>query len=86
MNIKMGWEKPEKKFPDFLLFITFFPKFLSGPIERSNHFFPQLKIVQSFNGQQVTEGMKTALFGFFKKIVIANQLSPFLFFNLHIKI
>lgn len=74
INIKMGWEKPEKKFEDFLLYIVFYPKFLSGPIERSNHFLPQLKINKSFNEHQVTEGLRIALFGFFKKVVIANQL------------
>jgi alginate O-acetyltransferase complex protein AlgI len=78
INIKMGWEKPEKKFMDFLLYISFFPKFLSGPIERSNHFLPQLKINKSFNEQQVTDGLRIALFGFFKKIAIANPLAPYI--------
>ncbi|MCF8380856.1 MAG: hypothetical protein K9H49_14885 [Bacteroidales bacterium] len=79
INIKRGWEKPEKKLLDFLLYITFFPKFLSGPIERSNHFLPQLKSAISFNEQQVSEGLKIALFGFFKKVVIANQLGRIVF-------
>jgi alginate O-acetyltransferase complex protein AlgI len=74
INIKMGWEKPENKFLNFLLYIIFYPKFLSGPIERSNHFLPQLKLIKSFNEQNVAEGLRIALFGFFKKIVIANQL------------
>ncbi len=73
-NIKMGWEKPEKQFPSFLLYIIFYPKFLSGPIERSNHFLPQLKEFKAFSSQQVTEGFRIALLGFFKKVVIANQL------------
>jgi alginate O-acetyltransferase complex protein AlgI len=78
INVKMGWEKPENKFLNFLLYITFYPKFLSGPVERSNHFLPQLKINQSFNEQQVSDGLRIALVGFFKKIAIANQLSPFI--------
>lgn len=73
----MGWEQPEKKYKDFLLFITFYPKFISGPIERSNHFLPQLKVNHPFNRQQVIDGLKIALFGFFKKIAIANQIAPF---------
>lgn len=77
VNVKMGWEKPEKKFLNLLLYITFYPKFLSGPLERSNHFLPQLKVIQSFNNQQVADGLRIALFGFFKKIAIANQLAPF---------
>jgi alginate O-acetyltransferase complex protein AlgI len=75
INVKMGWEKSEKDFPDFLLYMIFYPKFLSGPVERSNHFLPQIKKGNSFNEQKVAEGLKIALFGFFKKVVIANQLS-----------
>lgn len=78
INTKMGWEKPEKNFVHFLLYLIFFPKFLSGPIERSNHFIPQLKKVQVFNEQQVADGLRIALFGFFKKVAIANQIAPFL--------
>lgn len=85
-NIKMGWEKPEKKFADFLLFIAFYPKFLSGPIERSNHFLPQLKIFHPYSFQQLVNGLEIALFGFFKKLAIADQLAPYVtntFSNLH---
>lgn len=78
VNVKMGWEKPEKKFLEFLLYISFYPKFISGPIERSNHFLPQLKNQHNFNQQQVVDGLRIALFGFFKKIAIANQMAPFL--------
>ena len=77
INIKMGWEKPENKFLNFLLYIVFYPKFLSGPVERSNHFLPQLKKDQTFNEHQVEEGLRIALFGFFKKIAIANQIAPY---------
>jgi D-alanyl-lipoteichoic acid acyltransferase DltB (MBOAT superfamily) len=78
INVKMGWEKPERKFVDFLLYITFYPKFLSGPVERSNHFLPQIKGVKVFNQTQVTLGLRIALFGVFKKVAIANQLAPFI--------
>lgn len=74
INIKTGWEKPEKKFQNFLLYIIFYPKFLSGPIERSNHFLPQLQTVRPFNEQQVIAGLRIALFGCFKKVIIANPL------------
>lgn len=77
INIKMGWEKPEGKFLPFLLYIVFFPKFLSGPVERSNHFLPQLRKNQSFNEHHVEKGLRIALFGFFKKIAIANQIAPY---------
>lgn len=77
INVKMGWEKPEKKFMNFLLYLTFFPKFLSGPVERSNHFLPQIRDRKIFNEQQVTEGLRIVMMGFFKKVAIANKLAPY---------
>ncbi len=75
VNIKMGWEKPESNFMTFFLYIIFYPKFLSSPIERSNHFLPQLKIFNSFNAENIINGLKIALWGFFKKVIIANHLA-----------
>ena len=66
INVKMGWEKPEKKLQDFILYITFYPKYLSGPIERSNHFLPQLKVNKTFNEEHVAKGLRIMLFGLFK--------------------
>jgi len=77
INIKMGWEKPETNFSHFLLYITFFPKFLSGPVERSNHFLPQLKEERIFDSVLVASGLRIALFGYLKKVAIANQMAPF---------
>jgi len=78
VNVKMGWEKPEKQFMNFLLYITFFPKFLSGPIARSNQLLPQFKEQGAFDQDKFTSGLKTAFWGFFKKLVIANQLAPYI--------
>lgn len=77
INVKMAWEKPEQNFLNFLLYITFYPRFLSGPIERSNHFLPQLRLNQVFNQRQIFEGLSIVLFGIFKKVAIANQLAPY---------
>jgi D-alanyl-lipoteichoic acid acyltransferase DltB (MBOAT superfamily) len=75
VNVKMGWEKPESRFPDFLLYITFFPKFLSGPIERSNHLLPQLKAFKAFSPDDMIAGLRLILGGLFKKIIVANHLA-----------
>ena len=75
INIKMGWERPEKNFIRFFLYIIFFPKFISGPIERSNLFLQQLLLKNEFNSSNLSDGFRLALQGFFKKIIIANHLS-----------
>ncbi|HQP77413.1 MAG TPA: MBOAT family O-acyltransferase [Saprospiraceae bacterium] len=75
INLKMGWEKPEKQFIPFLLYIIFYPKFLSGPVERSNHFLPQLRSKIEFAEDNVVDGLKIAAFGLFKKAAIADQMA-----------
>ena len=81
INIYRGWEKPEKSFLHFFIYISFYLKFLSGPIERSNHFLPQLKGTLTFNEQRVADGIRIAILGVFKKVAIANQLAPFIHNN-----
>ena len=78
INVKMGWEKPEMNFVSFFVFIAFFPKYLSGPIERSNHFLPQLKQEHPFRNDNITIGFRILLIGLFKKVAIANQLAPYI--------
>jgi alginate O-acetyltransferase complex protein AlgI len=78
INIKMKWEKPEKNFQRFFLYIIFFPKFLSGPIERSNHFLPQLGTDYSSIEERFVLGFRQILIGLFKKMVISAQLAPYI--------
>ena len=75
INVNLGWEKPEKNFSHFLLYMVFYPRFISGPIDRSNLFLPQLKEHQKFDAANITAGARLVLFGLFKKVVVANQLS-----------
>jgi len=74
INIKKGWEKPEIRFTHFCLFIIFYPKFLSGPIERSNRLLPQLTPLPAFSEKNIVNGMKLLILGAFQKAFIANQL------------
>lgn len=75
INLNFGWEKPERKFLHFLLYMIFFPRFIAGPIDRSNLFLPQLKEARKFDPANITEGARLVLYGLFKKVVVANQLS-----------
>src|ERR1017187_2854325 len=74
IRIDRGSEKAETDFGTFALYLLFFPKFLSGPVERSNHFFPQMKNLGTMNWDSVYQGLRIFLWGLFKKIVIANNL------------
>jgi D-alanyl-lipoteichoic acid acyltransferase DltB (MBOAT superfamily) len=75
IRINRGSEKAEKNIIVFTTFLIFFPKFLSGPVERSNHFFPQSLNAVSFNTTNITAGLRLFLWGLFKKVVIGDNLA-----------
>lgn len=74
IRIDRGSEKAEHNFGVFATYLLFFPKFLSGPVERSNHFFPQLNKPIQFEQNNIEAGARLILWGLFKKIVIADNL------------
>jgi D-alanyl-lipoteichoic acid acyltransferase DltB (MBOAT superfamily) len=74
IRISRGSEKAEPNFLLYTTYLLFFPKFLSGPVERSNHFFPQLKKEIKFERNNVETGARLFVWGLFKKVVIADIL------------
>lgn len=75
IRINRRAEKAERNFINFANYLAFFPKFLAGPVERSNHFFPQVNSNIVFKEENITEGLRLFLFGMFKKVVIGNNLA-----------
>jgi|WetSurMetagenome_2_1015567.scaffolds.fasta_scaffold126389_2 alginate O-acetyltransferase complex protein AlgI len=75
IEIQRGNINPEKNFGLFATYILFFPKLMSGPIERGNNFIKQLYQKHEFNYEQVIEGLKRILFGLFLKLVVADRLA-----------
>ncbi|MFA6605193.1 MAG: MBOAT family O-acyltransferase [Patescibacteria group bacterium] len=67
--------KPEKHLGIFSLYVSFFPQLVAGPIERAQNLLPQFLKKHYFDYARVTDGLKLMLWGFFKKIVIADNLA-----------
>ncbi|NLD20420.1 MAG: MBOAT family protein [Clostridiales bacterium] len=67
--------KAERNFARFALFISFFPQVIQGPISRYNDLGEQLSAFHKFNYKQFTFGLQLMLWGFFKKLVIADRLA-----------
>jgi alginate O-acetyltransferase complex protein AlgI len=67
----------ERNFINYALYVAFFPQMVAGPIERPNQLLPQFQSDRRFNWENVREGGKLALWGLFKKMVIADGLSGF---------
>lgn len=67
----------ERSFVAFALYVSFFPQLVAGPIERASNFLPQLKKSFHYSSENFKTGLKIALWGLFKKIVIADRLAAF---------
>ncbi len=64
----------EKDFLLFLAYVTYFPAVIEGPINLYKKVAPQFREQHFFNGQRVVMGLQRCLWGYFKKIVIADRI------------
>lgn len=64
------------KFRHYALFIAYFPKLVAGPIERPGVLIPQLEKPRTITEEFFTRGCFLILLGLFKKIVVADGMSP----------
>ena len=67
--------KPTHSALTFFTFVAFFPQLVAGPIERAKRLIPQFENHPVFSYDKAKSGLKLMLWGFFKKMVIADQLS-----------
>lgn len=58
---------------DFFAFICFFPQLVAGPIERATNLLPQFQKERCFDYAMAVDGMRQMLWGYFKKLVIADN-------------
>ena len=69
----------QKKLPathdpvEFFAYISFFPQLVAGPIERATNLLPQFQQQRHFNYAKAVDGMRQMLWGFVKKLVIADN-------------
>lgn len=65
---------PEKHFGKFILFVSYFPQLVAGPIERYAHLDPQLKQKVKWLYSNFQIGFRFILYGLFIKMCIADNL------------
>lgn len=73
------WERfeAEKNLAKFALFISFFPQILQGPIGRYGTLAKQLYAEHNFSGKNIEYGIQRILWGYFKKMIIADNAAIF---------
>lgn len=75
IDVYKGIRKAENHLGYFAAYLSFFPQLLAGPIARSTSLLPQFSEKHDFDSRRVSDGLKLMLWGFFKKIVIADRLA-----------
>ena len=74
IDVYRGTVKAESNFFRFALFVSFFPQLIQGPISRYGDLSQSLYGPHPFDKKNLTFGLQRILWGFFKKLVIADRM------------
>lgn len=75
IDVYRGQFEPAKKFSDYLLFLSFFPKLVMGPIVRAHDFVPQINEPYKISETDFAKGFYLIVSGLFKKLVISDFIT-----------
>ena len=74
IDVYRGKLIPAKNLLDYALYISYFPQLVAGPIERATNLLPQILNPRTVTPNACFEGAYLILWGFFKKVVVADNL------------
>lgn len=77
IEVYRGHQQPESHYGKYATYVMFFPQLVAGPIERPQNLLPQFKEKHPLLYQNFAIGFRLALLGYFKKMVIADNLAPY---------
>jgi D-alanyl-lipoteichoic acid acyltransferase DltB (MBOAT superfamily) len=77
VDVYRGKVPAERSLLNYALFVAFFPQLVAGPIERAANMLPQFARERAFWWPAFESGLQLAVWGLFKKIVIADNLAPY---------
>ena len=75
IEVYRGNQKAERNFGIYALYVMFYPQLVAGPIERPQNLLHQFHEKHKFDYYRVAEGLRLMLWGFFKKLVVADRLA-----------
>ena len=75
VDVYKGQEKAEVSLPKFMLYVSFFPQLVAGPIERFGRLHSQLFTSYMPRWEDVSNGLRIALYGLFLKVAVADNLA-----------
>jgi len=77
IDVYRGQVEPRKNFLDYVVFVSFFPQLVAGPVERAKNLLKQVEQARVFELQAVRSGFALALWGATKKVCIADTVAPY---------
>jgi D-alanyl-lipoteichoic acid acyltransferase DltB (MBOAT superfamily) len=75
IEVYRGNYKAEHHFGIYSLYVMFYPQLVAGPIERPGNLIPQFYEEHIYEDRRVMDGLKLMVWGFFKKVVIADKVA-----------
>lgn len=72
IDVYRGKIEPTRDIVQFFAYVSFFPQLVAGPIERATNLLPQFGRERTFDYDQAVDGLRQMLWGYFKKIVVAD--------------
>lgn len=75
VDIHRGMVEAQKNIFKTALFVSFFPQLVQGPISKYSQLAPQLFAEHNFDGKNLSYGLQRMLWGFFKKMVVADRIA-----------
>jgi len=76
IDVYRGVIEPEVDLLRFAMFVSFFPQLVAGPIERARELLPQIREKYPLAWENIVVGGRQMLDGFVKKVVLADNLAP----------
>jgi alginate O-acetyltransferase complex protein AlgI len=74
IEVYRGNQKAERHFGIYALYVMFYPQLVAGPIERPQNLLHQFREKHPLDSDRIFAGLKIMIWGFFKKLVIADRL------------
>ena len=78
IDINLRLSKPTTNFVDFALYLAWFPKLISGPLERARKFLPQLAEKRMVDNEPIANSLTLILVGLFRTAILGGMLTLFL--------
>ena len=77
VDVYRGQILPERNFILYSCYVTFFPQLIAGPVLRASEVIYQFTKKSRFQWEHIGLGCRRILYGLFLKVVIADNIAPF---------